>query len=123
MRNYRFDTLAEPDVPESAGTIFKNLLNIGIPIALGSVALALINLIDAGLCMTRLQNAVGYTYSHAKTLYGVYGKAQTLFNLPAAFITPLTISIVRPQVCAALIMRERATGKPAVASVRNRLYT
>ena len=27
-------------------------------------------------------------------LYGVYGKAMTLFNLPAAFITPLTISIV-----------------------------
>ncbi len=118
MRNYRFDTLAEPDVPESAGTIFKNLLNIGIPIALGSVALALINLIDAGLCMTRLQNAVGYTYSHAKTLYGVYGKAQTLFNLPAAFITPLTISIV-PAISAKLVMNERGeAGKISEDSLR-----
>ena len=118
MRNYRFDTLAEPDVPESAGTIFKNLLNIGIPIALGSVALALINLIDAGLCMTRLQNAVGYTYSHAKTLYGVYGKAQTLFNLPAAFITPLTISIV-PAISAKLVMNARGeAGKISEDSLR-----
>lgn len=105
-RNYRFDTVAEPDVPESAGTIFKKLLSIGIPIALGSVALALINLIDAGLCMTRLQDAVGFSYSHAKTLYGVYGKAQTLFNLPAAFITPLTISIV-PAISAKLVMDAR----------------
>lgn len=118
MRNYSFDTLAEPDVPESAGTIFKNLLNIGIPIALGSVALALINLIDAGLCMTRLQNAVGYTYSHAKTLYGVYGKAQTLFNLPAAFITPLTISIV-PAISAKLVMNARGeAGKISEDSLR-----
>lgn len=118
MRNYRFDTVTEPDVPESAGTIFKNLLSIGIPIALGSVALALINLIDAGLCMTRLQNAVGYTYSHSKTLYGVYGKAQTLFNLPAAFITPLTISIV-PAISAKLVMNARGeAGKISEDSLR-----
>ena len=118
MRNYRFDTVSQPDVPESAGTIFKNLLSIGIPIALGSVALSLINLIDAGLCMTRLQSAVGYTYSHAKTLYGVYGKAQTLFNLPAAFITPLTVSIV-PAISAKLVMdaREEA-GKISEDSLR-----
>ena len=118
MRNYRFDMVTEPDVPESAGTIFKNLLSIGIPIALGSVALALINLIDAGLCMTRLQNAVRYTYSHAKTLYGVYGKAQTLFNLPAAFITPLTISIV-PAISAKLVMNARGeAGKISEDSLR-----
>ena len=30
----------------------------------------------------------------AKVLYGVYGKAQTLYNLPAALLTPLTISVV-----------------------------
>ena len=118
MRNYRFDSVAQPDVPESAGTIFKNLLSIGIPIALGSVALSLINLIDAGLCMTRLQSAVGYTYSHAKTLYGVYGKAQTLFNLPAAFITPLTVSIV-PAISAKLVMNARGeAGKISEDSLR-----
>lgn len=118
MRNYRFDTVAEPDIPDSAGTIFKKLLSIGIPIALGSVALAIINLIDAGLCMDRLQNAVGLSYSDANTLYGVYGKAQTLFNLPAAFITPLTISVV-PAISAKLVMdaREEA-GKISEDSLR-----
>lgn len=118
MRNYRFEVVSEPDIPESAGTIFKNLLSIGIPIALGSVALALINLIDAGLCMSRLQSAVGFSYSHAKTLYGVYGKAQTLFNLPSAFITPLTISIV-PAISAKLVMNAREeAGKISEDSLR-----
>ena len=118
MRNYRFDTMAEPDVPESTGTILKNLLRIGIPIALGSVVLSLINLLDAGLCMSRLQDAVGYSYKHANTLYGVYGKAQTLFNLPAAFITPLTISIV-PAISAQLALKNRGeAGKISEDSLR-----
>lgn len=118
MRNYSFDTVSEPDVPESAGTIFKNLLRIGIPIALGSVVLSLINLVDAGLCMTRLQNAVGFSYSHANTLYGVYGKAQTLFNLPAAFITPLTISVV-PAISAKLVVGNKSeAGKISEDSLR-----
>ena len=68
--------------------------------------------------MTRLQSAVGYTYSHAKTLYGVYGKAQTLFNLPAAFITPLTVSIV-PAISAKLVMNARGeAGKISEDSLR-----
>ncbi len=118
MRNYRFDIVAEPDVPESAGTILKNLMTIGIPIALGSVVLALINLLDAGLCMSRLQDAVGFSYKYANTLYGVYGKAQTLFNLPAAFITPLTISIV-PAISAQLALKNKAAaGKISEDSLR-----
>ena len=41
-------------------------------------------------------------------LYGVYGQAPTLFNLPAAFITPLTISIV-PAISGALAKGDRQT--------------
>lgn len=93
-RNYRYDTLAEPDVPDSDSVILKNLIRIGVPIALGSIVLSLVNLIDSSQCMGRLQNAAGFSYSEAKALYGTYGYAQTLYNLPAAFITPLTISII-----------------------------
>jgi len=103
-KNYRFDTVAEPDTPDSSGEIFKELVRIGIPIALGSVVLALLNMIDSGLCMARLQDAAGFSYQEAKTLYGVYGKAQTLFNLPAAFITPLTVSIV-PAIAAEIVRK------------------
>ena len=103
---YKPKLAAEPDVPDARGDIFKKLVSIGIPIALGSIVLSIINLIDSGLCMARLQNAAGFTYQEAKVLYGVYGKAQNLFNIPAAFITPLTISIV-PAIAAQILKNNR----------------
>ena len=93
-RNYKDELISEPDIPEPSGEIFKNLIKIGVPIALGACVLSVINMLDSGLCMARLQKGAGFSYADAKVLYGAYGKAQTLFNLPAAFITPLTISIV-----------------------------
>ena len=69
------------DVPESGARILSTLLKVGIPITLGSSVLSLINLVDSGLCMGRLQDAAGFSYADAKVLYGVYGKAQTLYNL------------------------------------------
>lgn len=104
VRNYRFEVVAEPDIPDSRGEIFKELVRIGVPIALGSVVLALLNAIDSSLCMGRLQDAAGYSLNDAETLYGVYGKAQTLFNLPAAFITPLTVSII-PAIVAEIVRK------------------
>ncbi len=71
-----------------------------MPIALGACIMAILNSVDSKLCMNRLQTAAHFSYFEAKVLYGVYGKAQTFFNLPAAFITPLTISIV-PAISAA----------------------
>lgn len=88
------DTPDDDDLVDPAGRIVRNLLTIGVPIAFGACIMALLNSVDSKLCMNRLQSAAGFSYYQAKVLYGVYGKAQTLFNLPAAFITPLTIAIV-----------------------------
>lgn len=88
------DTPEDDNVVDSTGKIVKDILRIGIPIAFGACIMALLNSVDSKLCMNRLQSAAGFTYKEAKVLYGVYGKGQTLFNLPAAFVTPLTISIV-----------------------------
>lgn len=104
-RNYREAEWETPDVPDSRGKILRRFLRIGIPIALGSSVLSLLNLIDSSLCMGRLQSAAGFSFQEAKTLYGVYGKAQTLFNLPAAFITPLTISVI-PAIVSAITRGE-----------------
>jgi len=104
-RNYKDEVLANPDVPESNGKIFSRFIRIGVPIALGSCVMSLLNLVDSSLCMGRLQSAAGFSLFEAQTLYGVYGKAQTLFNLPAAFITPLTISVV-PAIAAAIVRGE-----------------
>ena len=97
---------AGSDIPEPRSGVLRTLLRVAIPITLGSSVLSLINLIDSGLCMGRLQDAAGFSYQEAKVLYGVYGKAQTLYNLPASFITPLTISVV-PAISAAMALRHR----------------
>jgi len=98
---------SDGETPDGHMQIFRRLLRIGIPITLGASVLSLINLIDSILCMSRLQQAAGFSYYDAKVLYGVYGAAQTLYNLPAAFITPLTISVV-PAIAACMVRRRGA---------------
>ena len=98
-------TDSEDDSVDSTGKIIKDIFRIGIPIALGACIMALLNSVDSKLCMNRLQSSAGFSYYQAKVLYGVYGKAQNLFNLPAALVTPLTISIV-PAIAAAFVRGE-----------------
>ena len=112
------DTPDDDEVVDSTGKIVRDILTIGVPIAFGACIMAILNSIDSKLCMNRLQSAAGFSYYEAKVLYGVYGKAQTLFNLPAAFITPLTIAIV-PEISGAIARREHASAaKTAEDSMR-----
>ena len=94
------------DMPDSRSSIMREFLRIGIPIAIGASVLSLINLLDNGLCLNRLQSAARFSPQEAHTLYGVYGKAQTLYNLPSYFITPLTLSVV-PAITTFLTRRQR----------------
>lgn len=103
-RHYRDEAVGD-DTPDPDGVILRRFLRIGIPIALGASVLALLNMIDASLCMGRLKDAAGFSPAQAEELTGVYGKAQTIFNLPAAIITPLTISIV-PAITAAIVKKQ-----------------
>lgn len=103
------DAPNDDSLVDSTGKIIRDILVIGIPIAFGASIMAILNSVDSKLCMNRLQSAAGFSYLEAKVLYGIYGKAQTLFNLPAAFITPLTISIV-PAIAGAIVKGERESG-------------
>ncbi len=112
------DISEDDDEVDDALTIVRKILTIGIPIAFGACIMALLNSVDSKLCMNRLQTAAGFSYLEAKVLYGVYGKAQTLFNLPAAFITPLTIAIV-PAISGAIARGNRGEAmKTAEDSMR-----
>ena len=82
------------------------LLSIAIPITIGSAGLQVISLIDNALIMRRLQHAAGFTYAAAKGLRGLYGTAQTLFNLPGALVMPFTISLI-PAITACMAQRDR----------------
>jgi stage V sporulation protein B len=67
---------------------------IGIPIVIGSCVLSLVGMIDTKMIFSRLQNSVGLDYDQTNILYGVYFSTQTLYNLPSAFIVPLTVSAI-----------------------------
>ncbi len=79
---------------DDSGKILKKFLKIGIPIALGSCVSSIIALINTGLILHRLQDAVGFTANKASELFGVYSMALTFLNLPYALLTPLTISVI-----------------------------
>lgn len=104
-----------PDVPQKSSVIFKRLVRIGVPIAIGSSVMSLITLMDAQLTLNRLQQAAGYSANEAQILYGVYSKAMTLFNFPVAFITPFTISVV-PAITVALAKGRRQEAKDITES-------
>ena len=71
----------------------KKLLAIAIPITLGAAGLQIITTIDAAVYMYQLKGAAGMA-AEADRLKGIYNFCQTIFNLPCAFITPLTISVI-----------------------------
>ena len=103
------------DTPLSRGGTVWNILRICIPITLGSSVVNFITLIDTKLILYRLQNGAGFDYEMAKVLYGVYSKAQTLFNFPSAFIVPVTVSVV-PAISAALARRNGREAKLVMES-------
>ena len=98
--------------------ILRQLLAIGVPITVGSVSLSVINLLDQSITMGILQNTWGLTEPEAAGLYGTYSYAGNLFALPAAFIYPLTISLI-PAIGAALARGDRsAAGRHTAAAFR-----
>lgn len=116
-KNYA-NTEKSSDVAEPSSDIFMRLMKIGIPITMGASVMSVITLIDTKLVLMRLQTAAGFTQEMSSIMYGVYGKAMTLYNLPAAFVTPLTISVV-PAISACVAKRAfHDSSNIAEASVR-----
>lgn len=105
-RNYPYDAAGAKDKPDSSASIFKELVRIGVPITLGACVMSVFTLIDNKLVLYQL-GELGYTEAEYTVLYGVYSKAMTLYNLPAAFITPLTISVV-PSIAACVAAKKHS---------------
>ena len=108
-----------PVTPEASGSTretIKELLAIAIPITIGSAGLQLLTVIESGLYMDRLVYLIetnqymghmvvdGVTAQKAAaTLKGLFNMAQTIFNMPCAFIIPITVSVL-PAVTSFLTM-------------------
>ena len=76
----------------SGKDIAKGLLSIAVPITIGSAGLQLLTVLETKIYMTQLLEYL--TQDAADTQKGIYSMALTIFNMPCAFITPITISII-----------------------------
>ncbi|MDR0952092.1 MAG: polysaccharide biosynthesis protein [Oscillospiraceae bacterium] len=111
----RYEGRAFDDSAEGSGRVLKNLVKIGVPIALGSCVFAVIALVSTKIILARLQNGLGLGEESSMQLFGVYSKAQTLYNLPTAIITPLTVSVI-PALSGCLITRRHSEAKEVISS-------
>ena len=109
------------DVALSGKSTAKQLLSIAIPITIGAAGLQLLTVLETGIYMdniTELLNSGLYNNGLIQTLRdkvlleypqisikdlntkvaanlkGIYNMTQTVYNLPVAFIAPITISII-----------------------------
>ena len=104
----------------SGKTIAKGLLAIAIPITIGSAGLQLLTALETKVYMSQLKDCFDATMSNAEVQAllqaynydgeplsrteaiqwlasnqkGVYNFVQKIFNMPCAFITPITISVI-----------------------------
>ena len=100
------------------GATFRSFIRIGVVITIGASVMSVISLIDTKLIQEQLPRVPGIGKALADELYGSYSAMQTLYNLPAAFITPMSIAVV-PAISAAAAHREyREAGLIAESGMR-----
>ena len=109
FRSHRRSVPASSDRPAPSREILHSLIKLAIPITLASSVISIANILDTSITFGQLQNAAGFTEDQARVLKGVYDKALTLYNLPSAFMTPLTVSVI-PAVSAARAVRNHRLG-------------
>ena len=75
------------------GNTAKQLMAIAIPITIGSAGLQVLTMLETKIYMGQLLG-LGFTQMEADSMKGIYNMSQTIYNMPCAFITPITISII-----------------------------
>lgn len=105
MRGRRGEPRVGTDRAEGAGTIFRRLMYIALPITLSTSLVPIINVVDTALVQGQLQGALGMTEQASRALYGNYTVAVSLHNLPGSFMTAITAAII-PAVSASLAKKD-----------------
>ena len=92
------------DMPQSFGETTRELLKIAIPITLSSTCLSIITSLSSKIYMGQLL-ASGVSQEAADTMRGIHVMTQTIYNMPCAFITPITVSII-PAITAQITLKK-----------------
>ncbi len=106
------------DVAPAGSVVAKQLLAIAVPITIGSAGLQLLTVLESGLYMDRLVTLIsenrylghliaeaGSAQKVADNIKGIFDQANTIFNMPCAFIIPITVSVI-PAVTANLTLKK-----------------
>jgi len=108
--------LTDEGKAEPKSKTLKKLLAIAVPITIGSAGLYLLTMLETSIYMGRLLEALGLSQNTADHQKGIYNFAQTIFNMPTAFIVPITISAL-PAITSFLTLKDdksvRATEESA----------
>lgn len=127
------------DKPDSGSAILRRLLELAIPITLGSAAVSIVTLIDTRVVMTllkrmytdmpelitekaiaqaSLEGGVDPVLYMAQGLKGIYDKCMAIYNLPSQLMVAITASVI-PAVSAALARKDkRGAGRTAGSALR-----
>ena len=71
-----------------------NLMRFAVPITIGSCFLSLLDTVDGAILMQRLQTGAGFTQEMADWWNGTLGNARKFFDLPGAFVVPISTSLL-----------------------------
>ena len=93
----------------SYGDTAKQLLAIAIPITIGSAGLQILTMLETKIYMGQLLG-LGFAQIEADSMKGIYNMSQTIYNMPLAFITPITISII-PAIASHLTLQNDKAAK------------
>ena len=127
------------DTPERDGTILKRLLELAVPITLGSAAVSIVTIIDTRVVLDLLEGmyqrlphlitpeavaqaaeagGVPPALYMAQGLKGIYDKCMAIYNLPAQLMVAFTASVI-PAVSASLARQDiREAGKTGNSAFR-----
>ena len=145
LRCFRRDYRQLPESMDQAlsqKSTMKQLLAIAVPITIGAAGLQLLTVLETGIYMDNilgllqdgrynhsvinalkdqvLANYPGISLDHlqnkiAANLKGIYNMAQTVYNLPVAFVAPITISII-PAITSHLTLKNHQSAKTTAES-------
>lgn len=107
-RQDRAERKEEETASASSRELLISLLKFAIPITLGSCFLSLLDMIDSAILMNRLQAAAGFSQAAAEDMKGLLGHARKFFDLPGAFVVPISTSLL-PILSGAVASEDRKT--------------
>ncbi|WP_193708278.1 putative polysaccharide biosynthesis protein [Alkalibaculum sporogenes] len=89
---------------ESNRAILKRLTQIAVPVTLASAVVSLFGIINSFTYVPRLQVA-GFNIDTATSMFGDFGRAQTMINVPLTFSAAMVITLV-PAISASFALND-----------------